>query len=159
MSVPHVAAFFKALATSRQAVASWYVYFFQLPWLPERLLLGRTHAGAGLSKLLRYWGKSETAADRDALAMTVPGILTAALNWYRAVPLTDPRVSLRKTVVPTMYMWSQEDAGLLEKGARECGRHVSGEYRFEVLKGSHWIVDEQPDVVSDLLLDWFARHR
>ena len=29
--------------------------------------------------------------------------------------------------------------------------------RFELLKGvSHWIVDEVPDKLSDLLLDWFS---
>ncbi|TPG32214.1 alpha/beta fold hydrolase [Mycolicibacterium hodleri] len=157
MSVPHMAAFLKALATSKQAVASWYIYFFQLPWLPERLLLGRRRTGAGLSKLLRYWGMTE-AADSNAQAMAAPGIFTAALNWYRAVPLVNLRASLRQAAVPTMYLWTEGDVGLLGKGARDCGRHVAGEYRFEVLKGSHWIVDEQPDTVADLLLDWFAAH-
>jgi pimeloyl-ACP methyl ester carboxylesterase len=31
MSVPHAGAFLKALVTSRQALASWYILFFQLP--------------------------------------------------------------------------------------------------------------------------------
>ena len=34
-----------------------------------------------------------------------------------------------------------------------------GEYRFELLEGvSHWILDEQPDRMADLLVDWFAAH-
>ena len=41
LSVPHPAAFLKAVATSRQALSSWYMLFFQLPWLPERLLLSK----------------------------------------------------------------------------------------------------------------------
>ena len=41
LSVPHPAAFLKAIATSRQALASWYMYFFQLPRIPERYFLGR----------------------------------------------------------------------------------------------------------------------
>jgi pimeloyl-ACP methyl ester carboxylesterase len=51
------------------------------------------------------------------------------------------------------------DIALLESGARACGDYVVGEYRFEVLKGvSHWILDDQPDKMADLLLDWFASH-
>ena len=38
------------------------------------------------------------------------------------------------------------------------GDYVVGEYRFELLEGSHWILDEQPDKMADLLLDWFAAH-
>jgi pimeloyl-ACP methyl ester carboxylesterase len=30
---------------------------------------------------------------------------------------------------------------------------------FEILRGvSHWMLDEQPDVVADLLREWFAKH-
>ena len=47
---------------------------------------------------------------------------------------------------------------LLEKGAQLCADYVVGEYRFERLSGSHWIVEEHPDTVSDLLLDWFGTH-
>jgi hypothetical protein len=32
-----------------------------------------------------------------------------------------------KITVPTMYVWSDGDIGLLDKGARDCGRYVSGE--------------------------------
>ena len=39
LSVPHPAAFLKAVGTSRQALASWYMLFFQLPRLPEWLVL------------------------------------------------------------------------------------------------------------------------
>jgi pimeloyl-ACP methyl ester carboxylesterase len=48
---------------------------------------------------------------------------------------------------------------LVEKGARLCGDCVVGGYRFELLNGvSHWVLDEQPDKLSDLLLDWFSAH-
>ena len=91
--------------------------------------------------------------------MAEPGALTAALNWYRAVPLGDARDTRKKVIVPTLYVWSDGDLALLEKGARLCGDFVLGDYRFEILNGvSHWILDEQPDKIADLLLDWFAAH-
>jgi pimeloyl-ACP methyl ester carboxylesterase len=58
-----------------------------------------------------------------------------------------------------MYVWSDGDTAVLYKGAHTCGRYVSSEYRFEVLEGvTHWILDEQPDAVADLLLEWLAAH-
>lgn len=159
LSVPHPAAFAGSMVTSRQALASWYMLAFQPPRLPERLLLGADGRAARLAKALRDSGQSPAAADRDAQAMTEPGALTAALNWYRAVPLSGGREIRRKVAVPTLYVWSDDDAALLAKGARDTGRYVSGEYRFEVLHGvSHWLMDEEPGRVADLLLDWFATH-
>jgi pimeloyl-ACP methyl ester carboxylesterase len=39
INVPHPALFVKALRTSwRQRARSWYALFFQIPWLPERLI-------------------------------------------------------------------------------------------------------------------------
>ncbi|MBV8965089.1 MAG: alpha/beta fold hydrolase, partial [Mycobacteriaceae bacterium] len=73
-SVPHPAAFLKALVTSRQGLASWYMYFFQLPWLPERLMIGRRGRASLLSRFLRIAGQSPEAAQRDAQAMVPPGV-------------------------------------------------------------------------------------
>jgi pimeloyl-ACP methyl ester carboxylesterase len=157
MSVPHPGAFAKALVTSRQAVASWYMYFFQLPRVPEWLLMRRRGAFT-LSTLAKSRAQHAPAlAESEAEAMAEPGALTAALNWYRAIPLSNPKVTTTKVTVPTMYVWSDGDIALPERGARLCGDYVLGEYRFEVMKGvSHWIVDEQPDAMADLLLDWLA---
>jgi pimeloyl-ACP methyl ester carboxylesterase len=158
-SVPHPGAFLKGLVTSRQGLMSWYMYFFQLPWLPERLLLGSNGSAIRMSESLQSGGQSKEAADRDAKAMAAPGVLTAALNWYRALPLTDLRQSAGKIAVPTMYVWSDKDVALAEKPARNTVRYVTGDYRFEVLRGvSHWIPDECPDAAADLLLEWFAAH-
>jgi pimeloyl-ACP methyl ester carboxylesterase len=159
LSVPHPAAFLRALVTSRQGLLSWYMYAIQLPWLPELVLLGRSKTGATLSKLLQNSGQTSEAADRDAHAMAAAGVLTAALNWYRAIPLTDLRATGQKISVPTLYVWSDGDIFLAEKSARDTAQHVSGEYRFEILHGvSHWIPEEQPDKAADLLLEWFEAH-
>ena len=158
ISVPHPAAFIKSIITSRQGLASWYMYFFQLPRIPEWLIMRRN--GAVVPELLRRSGQTPAAADRDAQAMSEPGELTAAINWYRAIPLSNPRASTQKISVPTMYVWSDQDTALLPKAAHDTARYVSREYRFEILPGvSHWIPDERPDELADLLLDWFDTHQ
>ncbi len=157
ISVPHPAAFLKSFLTSRQGLASYYMYLFQLPRLPEWTMVRRN--GSFMSKALRQAGLSATAAERDARAMLEPGALTAAINWYRAMPLSNPRAINQKVSVPTLYVWSDQDIALMPKAAYNTRRYVTGEYRFEVMPGvSHWIPDEEPDKLADLLLEWFAAH-
>jgi pimeloyl-ACP methyl ester carboxylesterase len=157
ISVPHPAAFINALLTSKQALASWYMLFFQLPWLPERFLLGPN--GTRLAANLQQGGMTPAAAARDAQAMAEPGALTAALNWYRAMPFSPGRQVAQKITVPTMYVWSDNDTALLDKAAKASAGYVSADYRFETLGGvSHWIPEERPDTVAELLLDWFRLH-
>jgi pimeloyl-ACP methyl ester carboxylesterase len=158
ISVPHPAAFLKSFVTSRQGLASWYMYAFQLPRLPEWSMLRRN--GSLLAKSLQQAGQTPALAQRDARAMSEPGALTAAINWYRAMPLSNPRAITQKVSVPTLYVWSDQDIALLPQSAHNTGRYVTGEYRFEILPGvSHWIPDQQPDKLADLLLDWFAAHQ
>ncbi|MDT5009271.1 MAG: hypothetical protein QOH57_888 [Mycobacterium sp.] len=157
-SVPHPSAFVKGWVTSRQGLMSWYMYFFQLPWLPERLLLGSDGKGERTVRSLVSGGQSREAAERDVAVMVQPGVLTAALNWYRAMFLTSPAKTVGKISVPTLYVWTEGDIALAEKPARDTARYVTGDYRFEALPGSHWIPDEQPEVAADLLLEWFKAH-
>jgi pimeloyl-ACP methyl ester carboxylesterase len=157
LSVAHPAAFLRSIPTSRQGLASWYIYAFQLPWIPELVLSRRGNAGLA-EALSSSHGQSRDAAERDARTMLDAGALRSAINWYRAMPLTDPRSALPVSV-PTMFVWSDGDTACLEQGARACGRYVTGEYRFETLRGvSHWMVDERPGDVARLLAEWFAAH-
>jgi pimeloyl-ACP methyl ester carboxylesterase len=158
LSVPHPGAFLKAMVTSRQGLASWYILFFQLPRIPE-WYLKHGRGNFTLSQFVKSRAQhAPVLAQSEATAMAEPGALTAALNWYRAIPLSDLAAG-KKVSVPTMFIWSDGDIALREKGARTCGDYVLGEYRFELLEGvSHWILDEEPEKVADLLLDWFAGH-
>lgn len=159
LSVPHPRAFLRAIPTSRQGLASWYMLVNQLPWLPERLGLGRDGNGAPMVRTLMRTGQTVENAQRDARAMIQPGALTAALNWYRAMPLSDLRATKAMITVPTLYMWSDRDVAITEKPARDTAQYVTGPYRFETLRGvSHWVPEEKPDIVADLLLEWFEAH-
>jgi pimeloyl-ACP methyl ester carboxylesterase len=157
VSVPHPAAFIKSFLNSRQGLASYYMYLFQLPRIPEWTMSRRN--GSFMAKSLRQAGQTPAVAERDAQAMLEPGALTAAINWYRAIPLSKPGSITQKVSVPTLYVWSDRDIALMPKSAHNTARYVDGEYRFEIMRGvSHWIPDEQPDQLADLLLEWFAAH-
>jgi pimeloyl-ACP methyl ester carboxylesterase len=153
VSVPHPAPFLRAIATSRQALLSWYIYAFQLPGLPERYL---TRPGA-LAGVLRRTGQTKERALRDVAALTARGglgpTLTGAINWYRAMVLAG-REMPGTVSVPAMLVWSDGDSAVSRTAVEGNAAWMSGPYRFEVLPGvSHWIPDEAPGDLADLVLD------
>ena len=81
-----------------------------------------------------------------------PGVLTAALNWYRAMrpggAVHDP------VAVPTSYVWGGEDAAFSPAAAAATERFVTDDYRFVPLDGaSHWLPDEAPDAVAGVIAE------
>jgi pimeloyl-ACP methyl ester carboxylesterase len=149
LSVPHPAAMAKAMVTSDQALRSSYVFAFQLPFLPERLLL--SGGGRPLRRMLRGGGLSREAAAHYVGRMREPGALSAALGWYRALPLS--RLDRVGTVhVPTLHVWSTGDAFLGRAATEATAQFVDAPYRLEVLEGiSHWIPELAGDRVAELV--------
>src|SRR2546423_17637 len=85
LSTPHPRAMLKAMLTGTQAFKSWYMFMFQLPWLPE--LAYRPRLEKRLRDTLRRSGLSDDAIDRYIPPLREPGAATAAINCYRAMPL------------------------------------------------------------------------
>jgi pimeloyl-ACP methyl ester carboxylesterase len=151
LSVPHPAAMAKAMVTSDQALRSYYMFLFQLPVLPERLLL--SGGGTPLRRMLRGGGLSREAADHYVARMGEPGALSAMLGWYRAVPLSggDRPGQVR---VPTLHVWSTGDTFLGRAGIDATAQFVDAPYRLEVLEGvSHWIPELAADRVAELVIE------
>ncbi|MGP3690921.1 alpha/beta fold hydrolase [Streptomyces sp. IBSNAI002] len=152
LSVPHPAAFMLALFTSRQFLKSWYMFFFQLPWLPE-LVVRRInrHMRARVITGLVAGGQSEANAGRDGDFLMNSGALTPALNWYRAMPFNPPR-RLARVTVPTLFVHSDKDAALGRTGAELTRRFVTGPYTFHTLTGrGHWIPEQAAHEVAELV--------
>jgi pimeloyl-ACP methyl ester carboxylesterase len=158
VSVPPPAAYLRSLVTTRQGLASWYVYAFQIPRLPERLLAaGGRRFSPRLAAALRRTGQSRAAAERDAAGLADPAALTAAINWYRGMFAEWPSARDRPVGVPTLFVWSDGDAALTRQSTELVHEHVDGPFRYVELRGvSHWIPDEAPDQLADLVLEHMA---
>lgn len=149
VSVPHPRAFLQSLWTSTQALRSYYMAFFQLPWLVE----GFFRFFPGLAyRLLRRYGMSKEQARSVQTDIVDTGALTGGVNWYRAIPFAGPAYAVN-VEVPTSYVWSTGDIALSRRAAELCARCVTGPYRFEILDCTHWIPEQQPDRLSDVVLD------
>jgi pimeloyl-ACP methyl ester carboxylesterase len=156
LSVPHPAAMAKAFVTSDQALRSYYMALFQVPGLPERLLLA-----AGGEPLRRMFLRSDLptdVAEHYVARMREPGALSAAMAWYRALPL-DARDPVGRARVPTLHVWSTRDAFLGRTATEQTRQFVDAPYRLEVLEGvTHWIPELAPGRVAELVTEHVRTH-
>jgi pimeloyl-ACP methyl ester carboxylesterase len=147
LSVPHTGAFLTSMLRSRQMLKSWYMGMFQIPWVPERLL-DRVYV-----RSMTGSGQTVERARRDADEFDGPASFTGPLNWYRALPLSNPRATQAPVTTPTLFIWGDRDGFVTRAAAERCRKYVSGPFRFETLRGaSHWLPDETPAEVAALLL-------
>jgi pimeloyl-ACP methyl ester carboxylesterase len=155
VSVPPPAAYVHSLFTTRQGLASWYIYALQVPVLPERMLgAGGRPFSPRLVAALRRSGQSRAAAERDAAALADPAALTAAINWYRALPTGPSGARTPPVQVPTLFVWSDGDSAITRQSTELTHTHVTGPFRYVELRGvSHWILEEAPDQLAELLLE------
>ncbi len=156
VSVPHPAALARAMVTSDQALRSWYAGLFQLPLLPEQLLLAGN--GAALRRMLLTSGLPPELSEHYVRRMQEPGALATALAWYRALPLhaRDPVGTVR---VPTLHLWSTRDFSLGRAATEQSRRFVDAPYRLEVLEGlTHFIPELAPERVAELVTEHVRAH-
>jgi pimeloyl-ACP methyl ester carboxylesterase len=140
LSTPHPRALAAALR-GRQARKSLYMLFFQLPVIPELILSRRLEA------VLLRTGLPADFAHSSAARMAEPGALTAALNWYRAIPLgrgePQPHCGVR-----TSYLWGNQDPFLGRRAAELTAGYVRAPYRFIELPAAHWLPETRPSQVA-----------
>lgn len=148
LSTPHPRALIAAMKRSQQGLKSWYMLFFQLPVLPELLIRRRR-----LQALLQRSGLPPEFAAHNAARMREPGALTAALNWYRAIPL-GLRTPQPRSPVPTTYLWGARDAYLGRTAAELTAAYVKiPDYRFlELPAAGHWLPETHPTQVAESIL-------
>ncbi|PWU55350.1 alpha/beta hydrolase [Micromonospora sp. S4605] len=151
VSVPHPAAMAYALANDpQQKVRSAYIVLFRQPGKAEKVLLGLN--ATALRRMLAGVGDADRVA-AYAEPMREPGALTAALNWYRAMPSRTELAATGPVTVPTTFVWSDQDVAIGRAAAEACAERVSGDYRFVELPGvSHWIPDEAPAPLAEAIL-------
>lgn len=154
VSTPHPGALAAALSAGDpdQVARSTYVEVFRRPSEPERLLLGDDGQAEGLRTMFAATGLEDERAGEYVSFMREAGVMTAALNWYRAMDPSELE-GLAPIVVPTLYVWSTGDAALGRRAAEATAEWVAGRYQFNVLDGvSHWVPEEAPDELARLLL-------
>jgi pimeloyl-ACP methyl ester carboxylesterase len=165
MNVPHPAVMSAHLRKSwAQLKKSWYMFFFQLPAIPERIM---TRNGAAAIRQAFHGMAIDKShftpdvLDRYAADAQRPGAMTGMVNWYRAAFRLQGKLAGPWPVIetPTLIVWGEEDAALgveLLDGTDAYVRDLT----VKRLPGvSHWVQQEAPEAVNVILRDWLTASR
>ncbi len=159
LNAPHPTAMHRQLHRDLdQLLRSWYIFFFQLPLLPEAMM--RAGDFALLRRMLTRqpvrpgaFSADDLACYRQALAQ--PGALTAAINWYRAAfrrpPKPDEDVPCG---VPTLLIWGERDAYLGSRLAEGLERWAPNLRVERIADASHWVQNDAPERVNELMIEF-----
>ena len=157
-NVPHPRSMQQAFGWE-QLKKSWYIFFFQIPRLPEHLL-GKNNA-RGIGEMIR-----NTFVDPEKFPQEVaevfsrnanqPGALTAMINYYRALRGSTNRSKWKNSDVPiiktpTLMIWGEEDVALSKETTYGTEQYVTSfEIRY-LTKVSHWVQQESPEEVNAMM--------
>lgn len=161
-NMPHPALFARGLRNPRQALRSWYIGFFQLPWLPEKALALRDYQL--LARIIVRDCKPGTFTRDDVKhfldAWRQHG-LNGGLNWYRAIvrnprPLPTP---VPVITTPTLFIWGEQDFALGKELTLGTDAYVRELETVYLPEASHWVQQDEPGRVNNLLRQHLAGHR
>lgn len=172
MAVPPVGAISRTRGSLRRQIAmaprqlrnSWYILFFQVPGLPERLL------PKVIPRLWRDWGPpgydTGTALDDALSALPSPAHRRAAVGYYRAM-VRPSRPAARYAdlhrwcfgipAVPILHLQGLAD-GAMQAGYADGVADVlpPGSRVQTIPAAGHFLQIEQPEVTAAAVLDYLG---
>jgi pimeloyl-ACP methyl ester carboxylesterase len=167
MQVPPPAAW-RANFTLRQLRHSWYMFFFQLPRLPE--WWAGSNDFARVDKMYREttvrpgaFSAEDIAVYKEALRQ--PGALTSSINYYRANVFRSllrggaetPNQAGGRIRVPTLFIYGEHDIAVLPETVRGVSRFVDAPYReVRIPDSGHWVQNEAIAAVNEALLEFLG---
>lgn len=157
LNVPHHRVMAKFLRTNReQRRKSWYIYMFQLPWLPEFRIRRDNYATLiGAIRGRRTRSKEEKNLYREAWSQ--PGAMTSMINYYRALIRHRPKRSAQSRIaMPTLMIWGAKDFALSREMAQPSIDLCDDGQLVFLEEATHWVQHDEPERVNELLLEFLA---
>ena len=169
MAVPHAGRFAReGLRIPKQLRLSWYMGFFNIPWLSDWVVQRQDYAF--IRKLWKNWSpgwQPEPGVLDDVIrTLSQPGVRSAALGYYRAALsihalLVSAEEAHYAVPVPTLALTGERDGCIdsrvfeLLMKPQDFPRGLTVE---RVSNAGHFLHQEQPQRVNELILEWLE-HR
>ena len=160
LNMPHPAKFTEGLRTLEQLRRSWYIFFFQLPILPEICLqafdyelIGKAFKDMAINK--SAFTPEDIEAYKDAAAKR--GALTAMVNYYRNILGDWLQKEWNLLNVPTLMIWGEEDTALGKELTYGTSEFVSNCQIKYIPNCSHWVQQEQPELVNQYMREFLEK--
>ncbi|WP_427160007.1 alpha/beta fold hydrolase [Aliinostoc sp. HNIBRCY26] len=160
LNLPHPAKFTQGLLTLSQLRRSWYIFLFQLPWLPELMLKADSYLA--IANMIPKTAVNQTAFTPDDIAAyqqaaAKTGAITAMLNYYRNLfssLLFQKNWAILET--PTLLIWGENDTALgkeLTYNTQDYVKHLQVKY---IPHCGHWVQQEKPELVNQYMQEYLV---
>ncbi len=151
LNCPPASLMLRSIANPRQVAMSWYIFFFQLPLLPEFLIARDPESF--VRSVFESAALRRESFDEFVRAPYVEQIRShglCGLNYYRAA-MRAPATALTPLRVPTQLIWGMRDHALgpwFADGARYRS-WVKGPFSIvRIPDAAHWVQQEAPAEVN-----------
>ena len=163
MNCPHPNLLYKGIRRPAQLKKSWYMFFFQLPRIPEWIISKNDYQF--VKRALKGSAIQKAAFDREALqqyrdAIARPKALTCAINYYRVMFrdfLVKRKLPLDQGVrIPTLLVWGEQDIALgkeLNDGLSTWVEDLTVRYLPD---SGHWVQQEKHEEVNRIVLEFLG---
>ena len=165
MAVPHAGRFAReGLRIPKQLRLSWYMGFFNIPWLSDWVVQRQDYAF--IRKLWRDWspGWQPEPGVLDSVIQTLsqPGVRSAALGYYRAALsikalLVSAEEAHYPVPVPTLALSGERDGCIATEVFEQlmvAQDFPKGLTFSRIAEAGHFLHQEQPEQVNLEILDW-----
>lgn len=163
VNAPHPACFEREVQYWRQLHRSWYMGFFQMPWLPEAAL--SAGHGYAIGEIFRRMTKQmpENLIQLYRRQACEPRALTAMLNYYRAAlrgggALLQRRLGYPTIHAPTLVIWGVQDQALVSENLDGLHDVVDQLTVVTVADAGHFLHEDKPEQVTRDMLMWLQQH-
>lgn len=148
--------------TLKQFLTSWYMFFLQIPKLPEWLLSLNDYALLA-DALKKSTAKPGVFTDEKIAeykkAWSEPDALTSMINYYRAnvfSRLLKPQPE-KKITVPTLFIYGEKDHAVLPETVEGIGAMIDAPFsEIRIPDSGHWVQQEAAEIVNDALREFLA---
>lgn len=157
INAPYKGAYLEALKSNLgQFFKSWYVFFFQLKYLPELTMIARDLAS--LEQVYKNPKTKQSIITQDELeaykyTFSRPGAFTSAINLYRAQRFNEVDIfgtNIKKIKPPIMVIWGESDPYLSVECATKLTKFADN-VKFEFLDAGHFPHIEKPKEVTKII--------
>ncbi len=162
LNAPHMGVYREIIGRSKQLLKSWYVLLFALPWIPEWRLSRKNYAAVRrmFKKMpVRPDAFSEEDIDYLVEAISRPGALTAALNYYRCGVRRRGAMQIARTAytdAETLIIWGEQDMALGLELLEGNEKYAPNLKIHRISDAGHWVQNEAADEVNAVLVKFLS---
>lgn len=160
INVPHPLVMKKMMNTNfRQTKSSWYIYFFQIPIIPEFLLSMRK---SFLLSVLMTSSAKKNSLKRSLLSYYRHSwnysSIHSMINWYRGMKLgSDKKLSSIKVKPDVIILWGLKDSFIRSENIKPTINLCENPRTIIFKYNTHWLIHEAPEKVNTAIFNFLQK--